>query len=335
MLSRVADSIYWMSRYIERAENVARFIGVNLSLTLDTNLVLQEQWDPLLYATGDFPLFYENHTTEASESTSEAKTVRRHEVISFLTFDEANPNSIYSCINKARDNARLVRGYISTEMWEQINKLYHLIRDEITKEKILIDPINFYMELRMAIYTMHGLTDSTFSRDDGWCFQQLGMYLERADKTTRILDVKYFILLPRIGHVGSVVEDILWAALLQSVSGFQTYKQKYNRLSPEHVVEFLLLDREFPRSVLYCLKSAEESLFRISGTHSGYFSNSAEQKIARLRNELEYSRVDEIIIQGLHEYLEQLKSRINCVGEDVYHAFFKYPEVEYFSMVDQ
>ncbi len=329
MLSRVADSIYWMSRYIERAENVARFIGVNLSLNMDTPLVVKEQWEPLLHATGDLESFIEKFKDYDSEGSKFHPNEHKTNVLNFLTFDFQNSNSIYSCIAKARENARLIRGYISTEMWEHINKLYHFINNKQTEMKAQSDPINFFIELRMSIYTLIGMTDATFCRDDGWNFQQLGTYLERADKTTRILDVKYFILLPKVGHVGSVIEDILWAALLQSVSGFQTFKQKYHKLTPDSVVEFLLLDREFPRSVLFCLKQAESSLFKISGTSPGYFSNSAEQKLARLRNELEFSSVEEIIIRGLHEYLESLQKRIYEIGQDIFSFFFKYPQEDF------
>jgi len=342
MLSRVADSIYWMGRYLERAENLARFIGANLSLTLDVQMVLEEQWEPLLYATGDYHFFHDRKTsTEYSAFLQKIKgelgdfnnslvsqkvLETRNEVIFFLSLEPQNPNSILSCLEKARDNARLVRGYISTEMWEQINKLYYYIRKSDTQFMLFKDPLNFFQELRMSLYTLVGLTEATFQRDDGWCFQQLGMYLERADKTTRILDVKYFILLPKLGHVGSVIDDMLWAALLQSVSGFQTFKQKYQEVLPAAVVEFLLLDRKFPRSVLFCLKSAEECLNQISSTQPGSFSNSAEQKIGRLRNQLEYSSVDEIIISGLHEYLEDIKRQLNHISTDIYQVFIKFLE---------
>lgn len=335
MLSRVADSIYWMARYIERAENVARFVGVNLSLVLDTPLVLEEQWEPLLHATDDFKDFEKIQNLRQKQNPAATLSDHRSAVLDFLTFDLENHNSVASCIAKARENARLVRGYISTEMWEQINKLYHFINDPATKTVVLTNPIEFFIQLKLSIYTLNGITEATFSRDDGWGFQQMGTYLERADKTNRILDVKYYMLLPKVGHVGSVVDDILWAALLQSVGGFQTFKQKYHQISPEKVVEFLLLDRQFPRSVFFCLQRAMESLFLTSGTQAGSFSNRAEQKIARLFHELQYTRVEEIIIQGLHEYLQKMQENLYDIGQEIFSHYFKYPENDFLYLSSQ
>ena len=151
---------------------------------------------------------------------------------------------------------------------------------------------------------------------------KLGRMLERADQTSRILDVKYFILLPNPSDVGSVVDDLLWAALLHSVSGYEMFRRRHGRILPEKVVDFLVLDREFPRAVLYCLERAEECLLNLSGTPMGSFRNNAEKQVSRLRSTLAYTNVEEVIAQGLHEFLDRLQNGLNEVGEGIFESFF-------------
>ncbi|NOT57649.1 MAG: alpha-E domain-containing protein, partial [Deltaproteobacteria bacterium] len=183
MLSRVADSLYWLSRYIERAENVARFIDVNLQLMLDLPAGASEQWKPLVITTGDDDLFAEHHT----EAT-------RENVVQFLTFDKENPNSIVSCLRAARENARSVREIISSEMWEQVNIFYLMVHDATAIPRVREAPYEFFREIRMASHLFEGLTNATMSHDEGWHFCRMGQLLERADKTSRMVDVKYFLL---------------------------------------------------------------------------------------------------------------------------------------------
>lgn len=157
---------------------------------------------------------------------------------------------------------------------------------------------------------------------EGWHFFRLGRMIERADQTTRLLDVKYFILLPTVDHVGLSVDDIQWAAVLRSASAFEMYRQKYGLLLPNRIVEFLLLDREFPRAVLHSLNRAEESLRLITGSPLGGYMSRPEQRLGQLRSELTYARVDEIISGGLHEYLDQFQLRVKEIGSAIYDAFF-------------
>ena len=259
MLSRVADSIYWMSRYVERAENVARFISVNLNLSLDMPGEAGQQWLPLVVTTGDHDEF--------QRAVSARPT--KENVIQFLTFDHENPNSILSCLRAARENARSVREIISSEMWEHINRFYLMVRDGGTLEAVLDDPYDFFDQVRVSGQQFMGVTDATMTHGEAWHFCQLGRMIERADKTSRILDVKYFILLPKPTDVGTPFDDIQWSALLRSASALEMYRQRHGRISPANVVQFLMLDREFPRAVLYCLTRANESLHAISGTPLG------------------------------------------------------------------
>jgi uncharacterized alpha-E superfamily protein len=311
MLSRVADSLYWLSRYIERAENVARFIDVNLHMMLDLPVGATEQWAPLVITTGDDVPFAERYGTATREN-----------VIQFLTFDRDNPNSIISCLRAARENARSVREIISSEMWEQVNTFYLMVNDRAAVDRVTEAPYEFFREIKMASHLFEGLTNATMSHGEGWHFCRLGRLLERADKTSRILDVKYFILLPSVADIGTPFDDIQWAAVLRSTSAFEMYRKRHQHLTPDRIVDFLLLDREFPRSIHYCLIKADESLHAISGTPVGTFRNPAEQYLGQLRAELAYAQVQDIISIGLHEFLDAFQTKLNVVGDSIFVTFF-------------
>lgn len=321
MLSRVAESAYWLARYIERAENVARCVDVSLQVALDAPGGIGAQWRPLVAASGDEALFAERYG-ELLESDEATDANMRDAVLHFLTFDEASPNSILSCLAKARENARQVRGVLALEAWEHLNRFYHLIAAPDARRRASESPHDFYSEVRSASYLFEGIVQSAHSRDEAWNFLRLGRYLERADQTSRILDVKYFILLPDPADVGSVVDDLLWTALLRSVSGHEMFRRRHGRILPAKVVDFLVLDREFPRAVLFCLLRAEEALLAISGTPMGTFRNDAEKCLSRLRSGLAYSTVQDIIARGLHEYLDELQTGLNKAGEAVFRTFF-------------
>ncbi len=311
MLSRAANSIYWMARYIERAENIARFIDVNLHLMLDSPVESKGQWEPLVIVSGDRERFEEKYG-QAS----------RDNVINFLTFDRDNPNSIISSVINARENARTVREVISSQMWEQINKFYLMLLDA-EKSGVAIDtPYDFYNKIKLESHLFIGITDTTMSHGEAWHFDRLGRLLERADKTSRILDVKYYMLLPRVEDVGTPIDNIGWAALLNSASAFEMYRKKYRKITPTDVALFLVLDLKFPRSIRYCLVKAQVSLHEITGTVMGTFTNKAERRLGRLRSDLDYANIDEIISVGLHEFLDGFQNKLNGVGDAIFDTFF-------------
>jgi len=310
MLSRVANSIYWLCRYIERAENVARFIDVNLNLLLDTTDEYAQQWDPLVITTGDHKLFLKLYHTTTKEN-----------VIKFLTYDENNPNSILSTLKIARENARTIREVISSEMWEQVNKYYLFVKDSSINHS-LEDLYHFYSKVKMESHLFTGITDTTMSHGEGWHFGRMGRLIERADKSSRILDVKYFILLPKLEDVGTPLDNIQWGALLKSASAFEMYKKKHRRIIPDNVAEFLILDKEFPRSMRYCVNNALESLYAITGTQEDTFSNKAEQSLGRLSSELDYTQIEEIKSRGLHEFLDDFQTDLNIIDDNIHQTFF-------------
>jgi len=316
MLSRVAESIYWMSRYVERAENVARFIDVNQNLTLGGGDELGGQWAPLVYTTGDHDTFKERYGTFSHDN-----------VLRFLALDENNPNSIFSCVAKARENARGVREAITVAMWEQLNKFYLMVKAAAANpEEVLRQPYEFCDRVKVAGHTLGGVIESTMSHGESWHFSRLGRLLERADKTSRIVDVQYFLLLPRPSDIGGSLDVVRWSALLKSATALEMYRREHGRIVPIKVADFLLLNRQFPRSVHYCLIYAQESLREIAGTNVGTFRYRSEQTLGRLRSELEYARIDDVVQAGIHQFVDDFQNRLNKLGEAIHADFFTKPE---------
>jgi uncharacterized alpha-E superfamily protein len=312
MLSRVAESLYWMSRYVERAENVARFIDVNTWLQLDLPGNYEEQWLPLVSTTGDQALFSEHY-----------KEATKRNVIRFLIFDTRNPNSVNASVMTARENARIARQYITLEMWEQINRFYLMMQGAARSFEAGYEPSqDFFGDVTSASHLFLGITDATMSHNEGWHFCRLGRMIERADKTSRILDAKYFLLLPSVDSVGTPYDDIMWAAVLRSTSALEMYRKRFQEISPMRIVEFLVLDREFPRAIHYCVNAAEESLRAISETRPRMFRNPAEQQLGRISADLNYTQVREIITLGLHEFMDDLQVGLNRAGSAIHNTFF-------------
>lgn len=312
MLSRVADNIYWLNRYVERAENVSRFVDVNLHLMLDLPSETDRQWEPLVKTTGDRVIFEEDFGEYSREN-----------VIQFLTLDPDYPSSILGCVHRARENARSVREVISSEMWEQVNRFYLMVQKAAFSEfDVMSEPHRFFTEVKMSGHLFEGIMDATMAHGEAWHFGRLGRFVERADKTSRILDVKYFIILPDVSYVGTPYDNLQWAALLRSASALEMYRKRYGRIDPRRVVEFLVLDAEFPRAIRYCLSRAEESLRAVTGSPPGTFANRAEQLLGRLRAELDFASTDEIVSGGLHEFLDELQRRLNDVGVAIHDSFF-------------
>jgi uncharacterized alpha-E superfamily protein len=311
MLSRVAESVYWIGRYLERAENTARFVDVNLQMSLDAPITFSDQWQPVVTITGDLEPFVNKYGQATRESA-----------IQFLASDLDNPNSIVSCVTKARENARSVREVLSSETWGQINRFYLLVSNRSASQRALSFSYEFFSDVKLLSQTIAGVADQTMSHGQAWHFLQLGRMLERADNMTRLLDVKYFLLLPSLEHVGGAVDEMQWSILLRSATAFEMYRKQYGRIAPERVVEFLLLDKEFPRAVLFCLFTAEQSLHAITGSPRGAYRNAAEQRLGRLSAELAYTQVYDIIASGLHEFLDGFQSKLNDAGAAIGETFF-------------
>lgn len=311
MLSRVADSLFWMSRYVERAENTARMLDVNLDLFLDLGPLeetdIQSRWMDVLMAMGEDERYISQH----------AKVDAFH-VLEALTFVSTNPHSISSCIRLARENARTVRDQISSEMWEQLNRTYLSLSD-LSMERVWQDgPHRFYQGIKEASQTFQGVTDATMTHGEGWEFIRIGKFLERADQTTRLLDLRHKLLQPGSERISNGTDMIEWMAVLKSCSGLEAYRKSYNTtVDPFRVAEFLILHESFPRSVRFSMNEVAHGLMNISPSSHGQFANAAQKMSARVRADLDFTECNEIFNAGLHEQLDLLQIKFNLLGNEI------------------
>ncbi len=311
MLSRVAESIYWMSRQVERAENLARFLEVTHDLILDQPESLVDPWEPLVQVTADKELFLEQHDQFTAES-----------VTHFLAFDHDYPNSMLSSLRLARENARGVRESLSSEAFEQLNEFYHFVLDA-SRQSSLQSPNDYFDAVRRIAIQWTGVLDSTMPRDIGWHFANVGRLIERADKTSRILDVKYFNLLPRVDDVGTAIDDLQWSALLYAISGFEAYRRESHTIGIHEVVNFFLFNRSFPRSVLFCVAGADWSLAEINErSRAEEPKNLAKTKMGELRHRLSHTKVEEVLAGGMHQFIDLLQNSLNDIGDAMNEDYF-------------
>jgi len=320
MLSRVADSLYWLARYIERAENHARILDVNLQVTLDSaaNGTAAEgrDWQPILATFEDQKLFNSLYAVTNADSVCE-----------FVTFAKENPASIWSCVSLARENARTVREYISSEMWERINELYLWLRSAGARDLQESSGIDFYRQIVDYSHQFHGTTDATLTHGEGWNFIQVGKFMERADSASRIVDLKYHILLPSNEPIGGNVDTVQWQAVLRSCSGLEAFRKSHpGQVTPWDVAEFIILHESFPRSIRFCVNAFDAALHRISGCDRAHFSNEAERASGRLCSELTYTGIAEIFQNGLHEYLDGIQVHLHDIGIAMHAAFCDWME---------
>jgi uncharacterized alpha-E superfamily protein len=296
MLSRVADALFWMSRYLERAEHIARLLDVSFHLELDLHGVAagaREEETAALAAILNAPMRGESY--EGDDSTS---------LHDWLTFDAENPNSIMACVNRARNNARSVRGAISPSIWRELNKLYWQLKDADFVARAQESPHDFYGAVETGCQLFQGLCDATLLHDEGWHFIRLGRFLERADLTLRILDVKYHQLHPRAEAAELPVLNLKWAAVLKSCLAFEAYQRLYiSRVEPERVVEFLLLHAHFPHTVRFCLEEAARALTHLDGVPSEHNDRRVDRLLGQALSELRYLELDDVLQDGLHAFL--------------------------------
>lgn len=322
MLSRVADNLYWMSRYIERAENIARLIDVNVQLLMDFQTLddaqVKEHWLPLVRSAGSEDLFLKLYDQADSETVTE-----------FLTFSQENPSSVLSCVAAARENARMIRDQLATEMWEVLNGLYLQLQGGSARQVWASGSYEFYKELRNGSHLFQGVTDAVFPRGPGYHFIQIGRYLERADKTSRILDLKYHILLPKVSDVGGAVDAAQWAAILRSFSALEAYHRVYvTDVVPWKVADLLLLSGSFPRSVRFCVNRVGDALAGVGGKDGGTRGREAEGLCAAMSEQLGRRSVTEIVQGGLHEYLKALQRDLAGINRSVFESYMLLPTVD-------
>lgn len=310
MLSRVADNIYWMARYVERAENIARLLDVNKKLILDAPSDQPASWAPLIAIMAEEKRFAERYGEPTSDNVHQ-----------FLVLDAENPNSIASCLRFARENARITREVIPSDLWTHLNALF-LDTREAAAAGVACCTDEFFRRIRIDAVLFFGIMNDIMSHGEAYHFAQLGRYIERADKTSRVIDVQYFMLLPRRGPQDQAHEGIQWMSVLKSVSAYEMYRKKWGGIDPRHVVEFLLLDEHFPRSVKHCVWNASRALARIQSELPASVSSTAEDTMFRVQAKLAETTINRILDAGLHQFIDSVQGDLNDLDLALYRTFF-------------
>ncbi|HEY6413868.1 MAG TPA: alpha-E domain-containing protein [Edaphobacter sp.] len=320
MLSRVADSLYWMSRYLERAEHTTRLLDVNLNLMLDESTTSAEhRWHRVLKALG-------KPKNTPWEGDPYALTWA-------LTFDTGNKASIVSCIIAARENSRHVREQISTEQWHRLNSLYLQVtrpemQSDLHAEALLADkeqPTEFLQTVMEAVHQFQGVTDSTMSHGEGWQFIQVGRYIERASATAMLLEAYHDDLWGHPERIPEGTEYLEWMGLLRSATAFEAYCKVYTAdLTPEWILEFLLLNDEFPHSLRFSIDSLQCALEAIQDETAKKRTESLRRLAGRLQALLSYSSVDEILAQDVIAYLRNIQVQCRTIHDTIYELYVDY-----------
>jgi uncharacterized alpha-E superfamily protein len=310
LLARFAEEISWMARYMERADNLARLLEVNEVFARDRRG--EHNWDAVIDLNADRELFEKQHG-----ATSPSKTAY------FYMLDRDNPNSIISSVRAARENARSLRPLISTEMWTHLNVFFNELQAISATPNNIPNIARFCERVRTACQAHTGITEGTFYRDQGWYFYQLGKYLERADQTTRLVDVKYHTLLPRPDDVGSILDLSQWNALLRSAAGYHAYRRVHPRgIDPIGVAEFLVLNNRFPRSVRYCIGEVSNLLSQLIYTFQLNRGDRVAQAVDVIHKRLEDTDMQSIIDYGMHEFLDAIQLDLIAVAKAMDVAYF-------------
>lgn len=314
MLSRVADNLYWLSRYLERAEHTARVLDLTL------NMLLEKRSDDAL--DGRIKLLLDGLFAAALPENATL-----YDVTQALAFDPKNTSSINYCVARARDNARQIREQISSEMWEHLNTLFHRL------SRVRIDDVwqtqtthGFLREVKEGAQLFQGLTDSTISHNECWQFLQLGRYIERASYNSHFLDVQFRVL-SRSKSYPEIDEDFMeWVGLLKCFTAFESYCKVYTAdLRPERVIEFLLLSTEFPHSIRFAVDSMERALNSIDEATETKRAGLVGRLIGKLRSEMSYSQIDEVMENGLSNYLDSIQKQSGRIHEAIYDVYISYP----------
>lgn len=314
MLSRTADHLFWMSRYTERAENTARLLDVNYQTSLlpQSSAEAQNGWEGLLRISELMPHYNRKYGRE----------VTQRDVLDFMVRDERNPSSIASCLRGARENARTVRGTLTTELWETQNQTWLELDRMLQGKAFERDPSQFFEWVKYRSHLSRGVAIGTMLRDEAFHFYRLGTFLERADNTARLLDVKYLAAYEDHRSDAATMEKDFdfyqWSAILRSVSAFEVYRKAYRDvITPVKVAELLILRADMPRSLAGCVNEVVNNLSMVVNDHSAETMRQA----AKLKADLQFACIDEILSSGLHAFLTQFLDRINELAGRISNDF--------------
>jgi len=312
MLSRLADSMYWMARYLERAGETARLMEINLLYLVEAeeDMGEEDKWRPILQITSTESLYTEQFG-DGGISTPR--------VLQFISAGRTNPNCIRSCLRLFRENARVARDRISKEMWEAVNEIWMSFNERLKGPLSAERASSLFVDLRNQVARFNGLVASTMMRGEAYAFYQLGGCLERADMTARTLDVKYHIILPDLSMVGSALDYYQWAALLKSLSGYEAFRRSYHTgFMPADVAEFVVLNRDFPRSIVFSVDRMGAAL-QIIGLEGKEATQAAFDQVSGMVS----VTAKEIFAEGLHEYLERLLRQVGAFHGALAEEFFQ------------
>jgi uncharacterized alpha-E superfamily protein len=311
MLSRVADNLYWMSRYLERAEHAARLLDVNLNLMLDESTSSADRrWRRVLAALGTSPNL--------------AWSGDAYQVAQILTFDPGSRSSITSCISAARENARQVREEISTDQWQRLNHLFHQVTRHKPNETDDVLPSDFLLAVIEGVHLFQGVTDSTMSHGQGWHFIRVGRYIERACATATLLDLYYREFWGPSDQTPEAAEYLEWIGLLRCCTAFEAFCKVYTaEFSPDRIIEFLLLNQEFPHSLRYSIDSLHNALEAIHG-EGGKRAIQLTRLAGRLQASLSFGQISEILSQDVGSYLQSILRQCREIHETIYELYVNY-----------
>ncbi|MBL9117032.1 MAG: alpha-E domain-containing protein [Verrucomicrobiaceae bacterium] len=315
MLSRVADSIYWMARYMERAENLARLLMANQSLMLDLGSADDGAfWQPILMTTGDEAGF-----------RAVFPDISAHRVQEYLTSHPGNNNSVINCIRTARENARMVRDQLTDEVWRAVNDLYLFVTGPKGEAMRNESPTDFYETIMQGSGLFQGTYRATMMRDEGWQFFQIGTYLERADKTSRLVDACSSVPLVVPPHPDA--RPLRWQALLRSCSAQHGYRENNSTLDPTAVLDFLFLSEQFVRSVRFCVREVSNALKALPVPPHSPVARQPARMCTKLFNDVDFATIEEILEVGIHEYIDSLQARLNAIGEALFETHVLYADL--------
>lgn len=308
MLSRVADSLYWLGRYVERAENLARMVEVTRQEELESFRNGKEAvWRPVIYAT-----------VLNAKLTEEQEQALKNDTAHYIALSQLNPTSIAACIASARENARTVRDQLSEEMWLELNAIHLYLSSDAAQEAYRSAPETLFRRIIRFSIIFQGLSQSTISHDEGWYFLRLGRFVERADKTSRILDTLTF--------TGERPNQTALLAVLRSCSAYPAFRAEYrNRISLRNIAAFLFYSPDFPRSIRFCFQRIEATLRAISGTPSGDFSNEAERLAGQALASVNFALIDQVVESGLHDEIDEVQRRLNEIGQEIFEEYVRLP----------
>ncbi|RLL72941.1 alpha-E domain-containing protein [Paenirhodobacter hankyongi] len=311
MLSRTAENLFWIARYIERAETMARLleVGARIALMPSAGHGYRSEWESLLQASGTAEGFAEKY----------GDPVQRN-IESYLFFDRDNPSSVVSCIERARENARIVRTALTAQVWDALNMAFQEMRQLERKARSELELTELTEWVMRQAAMIRGAIEATLLRNDGYNFLNLGFALERADNTARLIDVKYYVLLPSVDFVGSGLDNYQWQTLLRAMSAQRAFHWAYGGdITSKKIAHFLILNRQTPRSLITATTSAMEHLDDLA--HAYHKSGPAQMRARALVGELAETTVEEIFEEGLHEFLTRFIRDIGELSNMVYNAY--------------